>query len=244
MPTHASTHIIPDELDRMNGKRLHVSSSRICVDPAAAVDFEYLNMSEPRVKRIKTCLPLCKTHISSAGSLAKQNFPTVVEESLCGVSTLLMEVSYRLEALARIFEQSDLALPRVAAYFHQESVELERAEAMLQHLTQRGGKYCSKNIQRPGTEEVCAVLPALEIMLNQWKEEMSVMVELNQLAHEYGDPHTASVIKSQFIQPLVPKVKLICDLLTSARRVGCTGDSTGGFGEYLIDRLQETLTIT
>lgn len=49
---------------------------------------------------------------------------------------------------AKIFEQSDLALPRVSAYFHQESVkELERAEAMLQYLSQRGGKYCSKNIQ-------------------------------------------------------------------------------------------------
>ncbi|KAK2867465.1 hypothetical protein Q8A67_025582 [Cirrhinus molitorella] len=222
-----------------------------------------VNMSEPRVKRIKTCLPLCKTHITSDGSLARQNFPFVVEESLCGVSTLLMEGSYRLEALetvqetevskirsvcrsvfqAKIFEQSDLALPRVSAYFHQESEkELERAEAMLEYLSQRGGKYCNKNIQRPGTEEVCAILPALEILLNQWKEEMSVMLEMNQLAHEYGDPHTASVIKSQFIQPLVPKVKLIGDLLTSARRAGCSNDSTSGFGEYLIDRLQETLT--
>ncbi|KAK7117888.1 hypothetical protein R3I94_023188 [Phoxinus phoxinus] len=154
-----------------------------------------------------------------------------------------MEVSYRLEGLAKIFEQSDLSLPRVAAYFHQESVkELERAEAMLQYLSQRGGKFCGKNIQRPVTENVCAVLPGLEIMLDQWKEEMSVMVELNQLAREYGDPHTASVIKSQFIEPLVPKVKLVGDLLTSARRVGCTSDSTGGFGEYLIDQLQETLT--
>ncbi|XP_077067396.1 ferritin, middle subunit [Siphateles boraxobius] len=200
-------------------------------------------MSEPRVKRIKTRLPLCKTHLSTAGSQVRQNFPTVVEESLCGVSTLLMEVSYRLEALAKIFEQSDLSLPRVAAYFHQESVkELERAEAMLQYLSQRGGKFCGKNIQRPVTENVCAVLPGLEIMLDQWKEEMRVMVELNQLAREYGDPHTASVIKSQFIEPLVPKVKLVGDLLTSARRVGCTSDSTGGFGEYLIDQLQETLT--
>lgn len=200
-------------------------------------------MSEPREKRIKTCLPLCKTHLSTDGSQVRQNFPTVVEESLCGVSTLLMEVSYRLEALANIFEQSDLSLPRVAAYFHQESVkELERAEAMLQYLSQRGGKFCGKNIQRPVTENVFAVLPGLEIMLDQWKEEMSVMVELNQLAREYGDPHTASVIKSQFIEPLVPKVKLVGDLLTSARRVGCTSDSTGGFGEYLIDQLQETLT--
>lgn len=67
-----------------------------------SIDVRYsVNMSEPRVKRIKTCLPLCKAHISSAGSLARQNFPTVVEESLCGVSTLLMEVSYKLEALVR-----------------------------------------------------------------------------------------------------------------------------------------------
>ncbi|XP_043084598.1 ferritin light chain, oocyte isoform-like isoform X2 [Puntigrus tetrazona] len=106
-------------------------------------------MSEPRVKRIKTCLPLCETHLSSAESPARQNFPTVVEEGLCGVSTLLMEVSYRLEALAETFERSDLALPRVSAYFHQESAkELERAETMLQYLSQRGGKHCSKNIQR------------------------------------------------------------------------------------------------
>ncbi|XP_043084595.1 ferritin light chain, oocyte isoform-like isoform X1 [Puntigrus tetrazona] len=195
-------------------------------------------MSEPRVKRIKTCLPLCETHLSSAESPARQNFPTVVEEGLCGVSTLLMEVSYRLEALAETFERSDLALPRVSAYFHQESAkELERAETMLQYLSQRGGKHCSKNIQRPGAEGVRAVLPALELTLDQWKEEMSVMLELNQLACEYGDPHTASVIKSRFIQPLAPKVKLVGDLLTGARR-----DGTGGFGEYLIDRLQDTLT--
>lgn len=174
----------------------------------------------------------------------KQNFPRVVEESLCGVSTLLMEVSYKLEALARMFEQSNLALPRVSGYFHQESVkEQERAEVMLQYLSRRGGKYCSKNIQRPGTEQVRAVLPALEIMLNQWKEEMSVMLEINHLSHEHDDPHTASVIKSQFIEPLAQKVKLVGDLLTSARRVGCTDDSTAGFGEFLIDQLQESLTI-
>ncbi|XP_051980644.1 ferritin, heavy subunit-like [Xyrauchen texanus] len=201
-------------------------------------------MSEPRIKRIKINLPLCKTHIFVVGSQAKQNLPSVVEESLCGVSTLLLEVSYKLEALAKRFEHNDLALPRMAAFFHQESVkEQERAEAMLQYLSQRGGMFCSKNIQRPGTEQVCAVLPALEIMLNQWKEELSIMVELSQLALEYGDPHTASIIKSQFLQPLVPKVKLVGDLLTNARRVGCTYDSAGGFGEYLIDQLQENLTI-
>jgi len=71
------------------------------VQPVDVRESGKINMSEPTAKRIKTCLPLCKTHLSTAGSQVRQNFPTVVEESLCGVSTLLMEVSYRLEALVR-----------------------------------------------------------------------------------------------------------------------------------------------
>ncbi|KAM9529737.1 uncharacterized protein ACWYII_041777 isoform 2-T2 [Salvelinus alpinus] len=100
-----------------------------------------------------------------------------------------------------------------------------------------------KNSQhRPGCEEVCAVIPALELMLGQWKEEMAVMVELSQLSKEHSDPHSASVVKSRVLGPLVPRVKLLGDLLTNARRVGCTIDRSGGFGEYLINQLQEELT--
>lgn len=161
---------------------------------------------------------------------------------MCEVSNFLLEVSYRLQALANIFEQSDRALPRVAAFFHRESVmEQERAEVMLQYLSQRGGTFCSKNIQKPGIEQECTVLSALEIILKQWKEEMAIMVDLNQLALNYGDPHTASIIKSRFLQPFIPKVKLVGDLLTEAHRAGCTNDSTGGFGEFLFDQLQDKL---
>ncbi|XP_056595157.1 ferritin light chain, oocyte isoform-like [Triplophysa dalaica] len=199
-------------------------------------------MSEPRVKRIKSNLPHCNSHRCVVGSQSRQNFPSVVEESLCGVSNLLLEVSYKLQALANIFEQSDRALPRLAAFFHHESVkEQDRAEVMLQYLSQRGGTFCSKNIQRPGIEHGCTVLSALEIILNQWKDEMAFMVELSQLALNYGDPHTASIIKSRFLQPLISKVKLVGDLLTEARRVGCTNDSMGGFGEFLFDQLQGSL---
>ncbi|XP_030646798.1 ferritin light chain, oocyte isoform [Chanos chanos] len=199
-------------------------------------------MSEPSGKRLKTCLPICKTHRALVGSRVKQNLPAVVEESLCGVSTLIMEVAYRLQALANIFEQDDLSLPRVAAFFHQESEkEQKQAEAMLSYLSERGGYYCTKNIQRPGCEQVCAVSQAVELMLGQWKEEMAIMVELCQLAREHGDTHSASVVKSRFLSPLIPKVKLLGDLLTNARRVGCTAEDTAGFGEYLIDQLQEEL---
>ncbi|XP_010900244.1 ferritin light chain [Esox lucius] len=200
-------------------------------------------MAEPSGKRLKINLPICKTHRSCVGSRVKQNLSPVVEECLCGVSTFLMEVAYKLNALAKIFEQDDIALTRVAAFFHEQSEkEQAQAEAMLDYLSDRGGHFCNKDIQRPGCEDVCAVIPALERILGQWKEEMAVMVELIQLAKEHSDPHSASVVKSRFLGPLVPRIKLLGDLLTNARRVGCTSDQSGGFGEYLIDQMQKELT--
>lgn len=96
--------------------------------------------------------------------------------------------------------------------------------------------------QKPGCEAVCAVIPALELLLLQLREEVDVLVELSQLARNHGDPHTASVVKSHFLTPRVHRLKLLGDLLTNARRVGCTSDQTGGFGEYILNELQEELT--
>ncbi|XP_041794828.1 ferritin light chain [Chelmon rostratus] len=200
-------------------------------------------MAEPAGKRLKSSLPLCRTHRSSAGSRARLNLQAAVEEALCGVSSLLWDGAYRLQALASVFERDDVALPRVASFFHQDALKQEReAEAMLGYLAERGGSYCGKDIQKPGCEGVCAVLPALELLLLQLKEEVGVLVELNQLARNHGDPHTASVVKSRFLAPRVDRLKLLGDLMTSAGRVGCTHDQTGGFGEYILNELQEELT--
>lgn len=86
------------------------------------------------------------------------------------------------------------------------------------------------------------MLPALELLLLQLKEEVGVLVELSQLAREHGDPHAASVVKSHFLTPRMERMKLLGDLLTSARRVGCTNDQAGGFGEYILNELQEELS--
>ncbi|XP_030280692.1 ferritin light chain isoform X1 [Sparus aurata] len=199
--------------------------------------------AEPAEKRLKTGLPLCAAHRSSAGSRARHNLQAAVEEALCGVSSLLWDGAYRLQALSSVFERDDVALPRVASFFHQEALKQQQeAEAMLGYLAERGGNYCGKDVQKPGCEAVCAVIPALELLLLQLREEVDVLVELSQLARNHGDPHTASVVKSHFLTPRVDRLKLLGDLLTNARRVGCTSDQTGGFGEYILNELQEELT--
>ncbi|CAK6978269.1 ferritin light chain%2C oocyte isoform-like [Scomber scombrus] len=200
-------------------------------------------MAEPAGKKLKSSLPLCKAHRSSACSRARQNLQAAVEEALCGVSSLLWDGAYRLQALAVVFERDDLALPRVAAFFHQEALkQQDEAEAMLGYLAERGGTYCGKDIHKPDCEAISAVLPALELLLLQLKEEVCVMVELSQFAREHADPHTASVVKSHFLAPRVDRTKLLGDLLTSARRLGCSDNQAGGFGEYILNELQEELT--
>ncbi|XP_028440207.1 ferritin light chain isoform X2 [Perca flavescens] len=180
--------------------------------------------AEPAGKRLKSGLPLCAAHRSSAGSRARHNLQAAVEEALCGLSSLLWDGAYRLQALEALKQR-------------------EEAEAMLGYLAERGGNYCTKDIQKPGCEAVCSVLPALELLLLQLKEEAGALVELSQLARKHGDPHTASVVKSHFLAPRVDRLKALGDLLTSARRLGCTNDQTGagGFGEYILNQLQDEL---
>lgn len=57
-------------------------------------------MAEPAGKRLKSSLPACGAHRSSAGSSrAGHNLPAAVEEALCGVSSLLWDGAYGLRAL-------------------------------------------------------------------------------------------------------------------------------------------------
>lgn len=199
-------------------------------------------MAAPSSKKLKTCLPTCTNHHELIGTRVKQNFPLIVEESLCGAVTVRMELSYRLQALAEIFEQDHVALPRVAGYFHREAEEeLETAEAMMGYLRERGGQYCNKDIQRPGCEQVCNIIQALELTLAQWKKVSGYMEELCLLSKENRDHHTASVVKKRFVTRVVSKIEGVGNVLTNARRLGCTHEGASGFGEYLIDQLQEEL---
>lgn len=200
-------------------------------------------MAEPAEKRFKSSLPWCASHrrCSNTGWGTLPLRPAV-EEALCGVSGLLFHGAYRLQALACAFERDDVAFPRLALYFrHVAQRQQEEAQQLLRYLAQRGGTYCSKDLQRPGCEAVGAVLPALDLLLLQLRDEVGVLVELNELSQNSGDPQTCSVIKTLLLSPRVERLKQLGDMLTSARRLGCTNDPTGQFGEYLLSELQEEL---
>ncbi|KAK7916503.1 hypothetical protein WMY93_012264 [Mugilogobius chulae] len=197
-------------------------------------------MAEPEEKRFKSILPRCTSHRSSISRCV--TLQAAVEEALCGVSSLLFHGVYKLQALASAFELDDCSLPRLALFFcHTAQKQQEEAQELLRYLSQRGGTYCSRDIQRSGCEAVCAVLPALDLLLLQLKEEVEVLVELRHMSQDSGDPQTCSMIQSHLLNPRLERLKQLGDLRSSAQRLGCTTDTTGGFGEYLFNELQERL---
>ncbi|KAM8938754.1 ferritin, higher subunit-like [Pelodytes ibericus] len=199
-------------------------------------------MAEPRHKRLRGILPTCPGHQPHRGSRVRQNLPPELEESLCGVTTGLLRLSYRFLALAEVFDQSTVALPNVSKFFLEQARQEEKmAEVMLKHLSVRGGKYCSKTIEKPSCEHVRDVVTALTMALDQWKTMMRCFEELYNISIDCADPHTAGLIKKRFVEPKMRKVKLTGDLLTNASRLNCPSDGRSSFGEYLIDQLQKEL---
>ncbi|XP_069754642.1 ferritin, middle subunit [Narcine bancroftii] len=199
-------------------------------------------MAEPKRKRQRTCLPICTLHRPLAGAQGKHNYPLSVEEAVCGLITFFYGISYHFQALAEIFEQDDVALPRVAGYFREITKEEERnAQTLLDYQMERGGHYCPKDIQKPRTVSVRNIRQALELTLTQWQTSAAFMEELCTLSKKLTDPHTTSFIRKRLLAPKIRQIKVAGDLITNANRLGCTDNGQACFGEYLFDRLQEEL---
>ncbi|XP_060694460.1 ferritin light chain, oocyte isoform-like [Hemiscyllium ocellatum] len=199
-------------------------------------------MEEPKGKRQKTCLPICSCHQPVSGSQVKQNYPASVEEAVCGLITLYFELSYRFQSLAEIFEQDNIALPRVSGYFRQVAEEEEQnAKTLIDYQKERGGHYCTKDIKKPRTESVQNICQALALTLRQWKTVATFLEELCTLGKSCTDPHTTSFIRKQLLAPKIQQIKVVSALITNANRLGCTDEGQVSFGEYLIDQLQEEL---
>nr|XP_060623905.1 ferritin light chain-like [Anolis sagrei ordinatus] len=205
-------------------------------------------MAEPNPKRLKSGLPFCTVHrqqqARALGKLVKQNFPPVVEEGLCGLSSALLEGAYLFQMLGETFDHSDMALPNISTFFlDRAKEEREAAEALIHYQNVRGGAYCTKVIQKPPNILINGVSPALEVALLQWKTVAGYFEELYALCIKYGDPHTASTIKKEFLRPKMTRIKMAGDLLTNAHRLRSAQDGRGDLENYLIDRLQKELKI-
>eukprot|EP00061_Rhincodon_typus_P014760 g42024.t1 len=110
---------------------------------------------------------------------------------------------------AEIFEQDDIALPRVSGYFRQVAEEEEQnAKTLIDYQKERGGHYCAKDIKKPRTESVQNICQALDLALRQWKTVATFLEELCALGKSCTDPHTTSFIRKQLLVPKIQQIKV------------------------------------
>ncbi|NWH82950.1 FRI1 protein, partial [Piaya cayana] len=88
------------------------------------------------------------------------------------------------------FERDDVALPRLARFFLDQShEEQEHAERLLRFQNQRGGRVLLHDIKKPERDTWGTALEAVEAALQLEKSVNQALLELHRLGSEKGDPH-------------------------------------------------------
>ncbi|KAG1668325.1 hypothetical protein FOA52_011222 [Chlamydomonas sp. UWO 241] len=143
--------------------------------------------------------------------------------------------SYIYHALFAYFDRDNVALPGLAKFFRDGSLE-ERghAEKLMLYQNKRGGRISLKNILMPEMEfnhaEKGDALYAMELSLSLEKLNFSKLRELHAVAAKHGDAQMTDFIENDLLAEQVEGVKQVSEYVSQLRRVG------KGLGVYQFDR--------
>uniref|UniRef100_A0A8C5TPH3 Ferritin n=1 Tax=Malurus cyaneus samueli TaxID=2593467 RepID=A0A8C5TPH3_9PASS len=171
-----------------------------------------------------------------------QNYHCDCEAAVNRMANMELHASYIYLSMGFYFEIDDVALPRLARFFLEQSrEEREHAEGLLRFQTCRGGRVLLQDIKKPERDAWGSALEALEAALQLEKSVNQVLLDLHGLAAEKGDPHLCDFLESHYLDEQVKAIKALGDHATDLRCLvgGATGPGGGpaGLGEYLFDRL-------
>ncbi len=141
------------------------------------------------------------------------------------------EAFYGYQALARYFEQANVALFNVAKLFQgMAQEELEHAKILQGYLIQRGAGLSYRDLKAFNPDKEINLQRAFELALGFEGAVFASLREVHALALEHDDAHLVVFIEDTFY---TEQVKAEFDLnvhLATIRRLGT------GIGEFLFDR--------
>jgi len=168
-------------------------------------------------------------------SLARQHYHPSCEAALNDQINIEYNVSYIYHSLFAYFDQDNVALPGLAQYFKDGSIEeREHAEMMMEYQNLRGGKVKLQSIIMPdmdlGHTEQGDALYAMELALSLERLNNEKLLALHKVAEECDDPQMTDYVEGTFLADQVDAIKQVSEYVSQLRRVG------PGHGTYQWDR--------
>lgn len=168
-------------------------------------------------------------------SFARVNFHPECEAALNEQINIEYNVSYIYHALWAYFDRDNVALPGLAKFFKDGSVEeREHAELLMSYQNKRGGRVKLKNILMPEMEfnhaEKGEALYAMELALSLEKLNFQKLRELHAVAAKHEDASMSDFIEGDLLAEQVESVKKVSEYVAQLRRVG------KGLGVFQFDK--------
>jgi len=159
-------------------------------------------------------------------SYARQHYHPSCEAAMNDQINIEYNVSYIYHALFAYFDRDNVALPGLAKYFKESSVEeREHAEMMMEYQNMRGGKVKLQSIIMPelqefGNDDKGDALYAMELALSLEKLNNEKLLALHKIAEDCDDPQMTDYIEGTFLSDQVEAINKVSHFVSQLRRVG------------------------
>lgn len=171
----------------------------------------------------------------SSESYARTDFHPECEAAINEQINIEYNVSYVYHSMYSYFSRDNVALPGIAGYFKNESLE-ERAHAelLMDYQVKRGGRVALKTIMPPHTEfdhaEKGDALYAFELALSLEKLNFQKLRQLHEVAEKHGDAQMCDFVEGSLLDDQATAVQHMAEMVAQLRRVG------KGLGVYQFDK--------
>ncbi|XP_006010823.1 ferritin heavy chain-like [Latimeria chalumnae] len=164
-----------------------------------------------------------------------QNYHQDCEAGVNQIINQELNTSYAYLSLSSYFTRDDVALEKLAEFFHKQSYKKrEQVEEFMKFQNQRGGSLFFQDIKKPAQDDWENAIKAMEFSLQLEKTLNQALLDLHKVAKEKTDPHLCDFLKTNFLDKEVELIKKLGDHMTNLRRVNAV---ESGLGEYLFERL-------
>jgi len=164
-------------------------------------------------------------------NIVRQNFTVEVENGINNQINMELTASYVYLSMASYFSRHDVALPNIAKYFKEQSLEeREHAQKLIDYQIMRGGNLQLSDVKAPEIQNWGSALNAFESALTLEKKVNESLLTLHAISNSHNDPQCCDFLETHYLEEQVKSIKELADHVTNLKRVG------GDLGVYIFDR--------